>query len=438
MRVGYGKIGRALGLPPASWGEIGGDNEPPILLNKLARRNPEHTFVLMGRNSGENPTDIGLPANVENPWPAMADEFRSWTKGNATPMTQEQLIRTDQGLRELLRPQYEALDGVVLWVGQHGTSNSIIPKVKTQDGVTKPQDSFVYYAGYHVRGVNAWREPDPQGRKEVWLVPDVRNYLKCRDLKNPPGHILSQYDFIKKEKHYRYGDHSEPVGDAVWSDEGLWKAPHHYEYAQLEISGIPSSLELSLDWEGRRHFGLVINEARHYGVQNPRLLCMLEYVMPLQPAWVRGKWTADSEELLGIGHVESVAWHAQWDLLRSVRSTFTTPSSGSGWATTKPWEAFAVGTVCFFHPAYDDQGHIIPTLADVNNPNLWSGDEDLAHLVRWLRVESPEQLAKRVAVLDQDRDTWTWLVTQQRRLFDAAMTDARCMREIEARCGLTT
>src|SRR5690606_20680397 len=147
--------------------------------------------------------------NVTNLWPEIADEFRGYTKGNHAPMTPEELERTETGLHALFAPIYDKLDGVVMWVGQHGTSNARIPKVKEAE-LTKPQDSFVYYAGYHIAGINRWREPDPLGRREVWLCADARNFLKARDLKNPPGHILGQFDFTKKEKHWRYGDPRTP------------------------------------------------------------------------------------------------------------------------------------------------------------------------------------------------------------------------------------
>ncbi len=126
-----------------------------------------------------------------------------------------------------------------------------------------------------------------------------------------------------------------------------------------------------------------------------------------------------------------------------MRSTFTTPSSGSGWATTKPWQAFAVGTVCFFHPEYDTQGHIIPTLKQLDDaernqsPDAVHGwDVNTAQLARWLRVRDAGDLAKRVRHLNEDHDAWWWLVVQQRRLYDAACANLLHVKMIEERLGL--
>jgi hypothetical protein len=122
-----------------------------------------------------------------------------------------------------------------------------------------------------------------------------------------------------------------------------------------------------------------------------------------------------------------------------VRSTFTTPSSGSGWATTKPWQAFAHGTVCFFHPEYDTQGHIIPTLAQANDDVYCADhgvDEGLRHLARWLRVRDSAELYKRVHELDANHDAWWWLVQKQRRLYDRACDKLMHVKMIERRLGL--
>lgn len=431
--IGYSKIGRSIQLPPSSW-DSAGDNEPPVLLSKLARRNPQHTFIIVGRNTGERPEDIGLPANVINPW-ANEDRrayVRDGLKRARELQGQERLAWMQAILSNASTDLFIGLDGFVNWVGQHGTSNQMIPKVNGGGVLTNPQDSFVNYAGYIIRGINDWRSEDPYACQEVHLCPDPRNYLKARDLMWPPSPIVGQYDWRKKEKHFRFGstydpeefggrlfEHSSYALPTTWAEDGVWSATHVYEYQRLETVGIPSTLECSYEWEGRSHLGIIINEARGY-VKLNRLDAMRDWVMPLRPTWVYGRWSDKSAATLGITGVQPIAWHAQWDALRSVRCTFTTPSSGSHWATTKPWEAFACGTVCFFHPEYDKQDHVL-----TDAPR---------ELHQWLRVKTPEELAKRVEVLSQDQDAWSWLVTEQRRLFDRATEEARCLTEIERRC----
>lgn len=405
--------------------------------------------MIVGRTDDDSADldHLGLPPNVINRWDASAREaLRAITAGVPSPLEVDDIDRVTAGLRELTEPMFMDLDALIIWVGQHGTSNQRIPKIVGKSGVhelTKPQDSFIYYAGYLLNGINRWRDLDPIRHQETWLIPDVRNYLKGRDLKWPPPTILGQYDFTKQEKHYRWGDPTEPevwaphlgVNGLAWDEPGVWKAMHSYVYSQLEIVGIPSSVECSYEWEGRTHFGILINEARGYTKLN-RLDAMRTWVMPLMPAWIGGTWSKKSMETLGV-EISPIPWHQTWDYVRSSKCTFTTPSSGSGWATTKPWEAFAVGTVCFFHPAYDDQGHIIPTRAHVLQGRV-DHDPELKALAEWLRPRTPDDLRKAVERLDHDRDAWLWLVQAQRRLFDRAMAEQRCIGMIESSCRLTT
>lgn len=438
-------------LSPAKWGVVGGDDEPPLLLKTLATRHPEHEWVIVGRNSLEDPRDVGLPSNVVNPW----TELMPLVKRDVAGRDQPQRI-TGDNLRHVIsvydhytQPLFRDLDGLIVWAGQHGTSNSPLPKIGTSyadNDYTQPQKSFTLYASYILRGINAFRERDPLRYEEIWLVPDPRNYPKPRDLKWPQRRpILAQYEFTKNEKFERYRDPRTPTEcgfDAKVDETGhVWNATQRYVYSGLEICGVlPEHIDsrFSTDWENRQHFGLFINEARAY-VKRNRLDAMMEYVVPLRPAFVHGKWSDKSKARLelpeNIGYeVAPAPAEVYYDKLRSVRCTLTTPSSGSGWATTKPWQAFAVGTVCFFHPEYDTQGHIIPTLRQVDSGEV--ADEGLRHLARWLRIRDPNALEKRVQTLNENREAWLWIVRRQRELYDQACKKLQHVRLIEERLGL--
>lgn len=433
-KVGYAKLGRTIDLDPEEWGQNGGDNEPPVLLNKLALRNPDVQFVLVGKNSGETPQEMGLPENVINPWtewkPIVAEANRG---GKASDRQYAQ-----DKLDEVTRGTFLALDGIVVWAGQHGTSNSRIPTVDDRAIFTEPQISFIHYGSFIVRGINAWRSVDPLNREEVWLVPDARNYIKARDFQWPTQHpLLSQYDWTRPDKLERYDSEGSPsdwgFSGAFQIAEGLWQAPYQYKYSRLEVVGIPSDVEFNDDFEGREHFGIIINEARNY-VKHDRLTALKDYVLPLAPAFIHGRWTATSMKTLDM-EIEALHYSKVLEKVKTVKTTLTTPSSGSGWATTKAWESFAVGTVCFFHPEYDTQGHIIPTLDQVARGDV-DGDIELKALAQWLRVRTPEDLAKRVELLNTDEKSWRWIVQAQRRYFDRAVQDQQCINHIEARLGL--
>lgn len=451
MKIGYCKLSRAMPLSPAKWGVVGGDDEPPLLLKTLATRHPEHEWIIVGRNSLEQPHEVGLPANVTNPWTELMPLVKRDVAGRDQPqrITGDDLQHVIAVYDHYTRPLFEQLDGLIVWAGQHGTSNSPLPKIGTSyedNDYTQPQKSFTLYASYILRGINAFRERDPLRYEEIWLVPDPRNYPKPRDLKWPQRlPILAQYEFTKNEKFERYRDSRTPTEcgfDAQVDETGhVWNATQRYVYSGLEICGVlPEHIDsrFSTDWERREHFGLFINEARAY-VKRNRLDAMMEYVVPLRPAFVHGKWSDKSKAQLelpeNVGYaVEPAPAEVYYDKLRSVRCTLTTPSSGSGWATTKPWQAFAVGTVCFFHPDYDTQGHIIPTLRQALSGAV--ADEKLANLARWLRVTDPNELEKRVKYLNENRDAWLWLIRAQRALYDQACEKLLHVQLIEGRLGL--
>lgn len=444
MIYGYCKIGRAIALAQDGWGFVGGDNEPPRLLMTLALRRPEDRFIILSKCT-DDPQACGFPPNVINAWtPARLDWFREHIRavdeGDPDSMRR---VRHMMGVMDAFyQPLAEKLDGMIVWAGQHGTANSILPAVttgrSTHEGVTRPYDSFSIYAGGLLRLINTWRDPDPLNREEIILIADSRNYLKARDLKWPSRHpALGQFNMRRSTHHERYGDPTEP--DAVpalrakWKTDHTWSSTQDYVYSRLEVCGILpenspiefpdefAARDLRAEWETRRHFGLFINEAGATGAHKRRDE-LPKWVLPLQPAFIHGKWTAKSLRELGVD-IQPAPWDDYYPTLRSVRCTFTTPSSCSGWATTKPWEAFGSGVVCFFHPAYDTQDNILG---------------DLPTEVRdWLRVQTPDDLRTRIEYLSRDVTAWEWLVRAQRELYDHACRELRHVQLIEQRMGGT-
>jgi hypothetical protein len=436
----YGKLGRSMPLTLEKCGTLGGDIEMSAVLTLLANRYPDDRIILIGRNSGEDPRAIGLPANVYNPWHVFGDDVRRdlkqlGFKGNMTPTEQH---RYGDVIDKYTLPYFHAADAIVMWVGQHGTSNHPLPKVEDRSVWTKPQDAFAHYAGFILRGINEWREINPLEREEIWLNADPRNYHKMRDLKWPLRHpILTQYNFTHAIKHERYEDTIPPgiLGFEHYAKavNGVWESTTSNVYSRLELNalvpGTPSGDLLSYNnsWEGREPFGLVINEARAIGLpqRKTRLQIMHDWVMPLNPHFIHGTWSNEAMGSLqgrwGIKKITSLPWHFYTATMHRVLSTFTTPSSGSGWATTKPWEAFGLGVVCFFHPDYDDQDNI-----------LRDAPRDLHE---WLRPRTPGDLAKRVRHLSTPagRSDWEALVALQYDHFRKNVDDPLFMSYINYR-----
>jgi hypothetical protein len=437
MKIGYGKVGRSMPLTLEGCGTVGGDVECVPVVKDLALRHPEHTFVLVGRNSGEDPESVDLPSNVVNPWSVWRVQMREWLNANniktgGSGISQEDQIKICNWYQDIITPTFLGLDHLVLWLGQHGSSNYPTPKVKDRSVLTRPHDWEILYVAYLLLGLNAWRDKDPVNHEEVWLNADARNYHKMRNLKWPCRHpVLAQFHSGHKIKHERYGDTKvePPWGRHAMNDGHLWHSEVKYIYSRLEICALtPLSphgelAKFSDDWAHRLSFGIFINEARP--IRNtPKLsrrTALKEYVLPLEPAYVFGKWSDEGQFEVGID-IEPVPFEQYFPLMSGVRSTLTTPSSGSGWATTKPWEAFAAGTVCFFHPEYDTQNHILKDA----HPDLKD----------FLRVRNPEELKTKVAQLDADAILWKKMVHLQKEHFDMAIGEMRYQRLIEERIGL--
>lgn len=461
-KIGYMKIGRSMPLTLAKCGNLGGDVEMVAVVKELALRHPDDYFYLLGRNSGERPTDVGLPPNVLNPWVEWAPEVRRRTapirdkyaiNPNGSNLSIEGQLALTEVFDDITRDAFVGMDAHVVWLGQHGTSNTPIPRVDDRSQLTKPQDWCAYYSSFILRGVNAWRDVDPWNREEIYLNADARNVHKMRDLRWPLRHpTLAQRNESKRIKHERYASSGDLEKDAFrkWHDQArtvanfdttahrhwenlgytdggeVWTSVAQSVYSRLEVNGLAPGtpfgdlIKYDETWDRPGDFGMFINEARAIGIRPElsRRAVLEKWVLPLSPHFIHGTWSKKSQEELGIS-VSPAPWSEYYPKLHSVRCTFTTPSSGSGWATAKPWEAFAGGTVCFFHPDYDDQDNIL-------------GDADPA-LRKWLRVKTPRELKMRVDNLRSDASAWTWIVRAQRQHFDAAMSERRYLRLIEER-----
>jgi hypothetical protein len=424
-------------MDPGRWGVVGGDVEPPRLLDTLARRHPEDEFYLLGRTAAEDPESFGLPGNVINPWVDLDVERKALMSNpdrNGSQLSMDMRRRFVAWNDQRILPLWADLDAVVVWLGQHGSVHAPdIPKVHgtwhEKDLVT-PQDWAVLYGAPVIRGINMFRKKNPLEYEEVWLVSDARNYLKAHDLKWPLRHpILAQYEFERDFWVQRYGDARTPEetgfgGHVTGTDKGQgthWRTRAEYVPSTLEICGIlPEHTGVKFDDNfGRKyHFGLFINEARAVsGIQ--RADVVREWVRYASPDWIHGQWTPKGIERAGVADIQPLAADLYFPQIQNTRCTFTTPSSGSGWATTKPWEAFGAGTVCFKHPGYDTQNHVYGRFS-----------EDVR---TWLCPKTPRELLARIDALENDEATWRYLVTAQREVFDAAVTNLQHVRMIEER-----
>ncbi len=428
MRIAYGKIGRSIPLDPESWGTLGGDVDVLRFMYRLASAYPDDEIVFISRNSGESPEELGWPKNVTNPWSEWRDEIPKVTDDFTVTDVNEWCLGK---LRTL-----DDFDAVILWLGQHGTSNWPIPKIgeKVDGEVTKPQDSFLNYVGWLTRYVNEWRDVDPINREEIWLCPDPRNYLKGREVKWPQRHpILAQFDWEREHKYERYEasntDYLEDFPVTEVENDHVWVAKSRYEYAAVELTALPPPSKVQMTTDTSVPFGMIVNENRKY-VSRDRLSILQDWALTLPfDIEIHGKWSDKSLEELG-RDIQPVPYTEMYDVLRTFRCTLTTPASGSGWATSKPWEAFAAGVICFFHPEYDSQGHIIPTRKQLRRMD---SANPLYHLGKWLRVNDVDQFHRHVAAVVNDDHVWAVLRDLQRKYYERSMAEFPLLEKVKRR-----
>lgn len=430
MRIGYGKLGRATALDEKKWGVIGGDHESRALLLQLAERNPEHEFVIIGRRTPVR-TEVAetLPGNIVLPDRPDVPDVMKLTKKDPEAMavldrTTEELVQTIEGC-----------DAHAVWLGQHGASSFGIPKIDGS-GETTAMTSFMNYVAPFVKGFNRWQDADPS-REVCWMNTDVRNWLKMRDLKwHPRQPILCQADFDRRAKSYRFGDTRPPeefgYEHTTVRDDGLWDNRIDYRYSGIEVSYV-QDWEPKVPWEERGRFGVLHNGAPG-AVKVKRGDTLREWAVPAGPDWIVGKWAPKEEEELGFEVTPPVDYFEIENVIGSVKCMFLEPALGYGWVTPKVFEAFSCGTVPFVHPGYDKQGKVLPTIAQLDSG--FECDPELAHLARWLRPQSPEELETRIDALNTSRETWEWLSGAGFRYFRALRERKQAVRLIEARLGL--
>lgn len=479
-RIGYAKIGRSIGMDPDKFG-FQGDAEAPNLLRRLALRNPDTTFVLVGRNSGG---DMCLP-NVKNPWDnvyqggtyynspsdkakARLEErfpdatYHAYKHGKGTGFFVERKGRErDIAISNII----SRLDGIIVHAGQMGTSHISIPpsnttwleaEVDPARILTMPQISSQAYGTYLVEGLNELGNLTNGKAPVVWLCADPRNFLKDRSYKWPMGvgRILAQYSYNREQRHERFKDprsprdvdyHREPYWARTDRGGEIWIVKHQYVHADLELMILPD------DWpswgqptfDDRSHFGIA---STSFGIDPgpKRSELIRDYFLTLgYKVEVWGKWDAISLMDVPAGTVQLNHPTQFQRLLESWRVTAALPPIGSGWTAAKPWQCFAANVACFFIGKLDDHGWMLPTRTWTSGCNIqrlgnglysvrddWTDDE--LKLASILRVKSVAEFHQRAIELANDKEKWYWVIRTQRQLLTRRWAVMALENEIES------
>lgn len=362
MRIAYGKLGRRVRLANPS--SIGGDVEVIELLRRLV--GDGHTVDLVTRHEGE--LSFGATSQFEGG--AFADlpmlsaldrEVLLDGRMNVNLLRYRTVL--DNAVRDL--PRYDAW---VLWLGDH--NGPCWPYQKRDgSGLVRVLTQRLNYVNPVVHVLNAG-EISP-----TWLCPDPRNVLDVPNLRVGEGIILAQYDETSKGRDYA-----------------------HSGIELLAAARLIPRTELP-NPTGRGPFGAVMNE----GSSDRRPLARVNLVGP----WLRDVGGKLNGNWRSLDDVEPVPVNELGVTLTGWRATINLPASCSGWATAKPWEAFASDTVAFAHPAYDDQDHVY-------------GRFDTATR-SFLRPSTPERLTARITALVNHDDLWAEVILAQRRVLTEAL-----------------
>lgn len=384
LKVGYAKLGRSFPVRYFKSSSLGGDQAVIRLLDYLRAKYEVH---LIGPNQGV--TDLETygyaPENVVNHWlpgmafgdvPTVPDEARDPVHAKYC----EFLRKIDDGIMH----KFPALDACVIWLGQHSSVSSFLPPERdVEKDHVRPLMSQINYVYPILRILNRLKI------KPIWLHPDARNILKCRDLTdNDQREILSQYD-------------REHVIKSWHPAEGTRDSHLVYRYSGIDLLVLPPESTNRTDFETHLRtppeqlFGAVVNEGLH-----KKNGSRLEYV----ERWCGAMDTLDGWELVGHWDLSSqmklqrkvtpVPNTQVRQTLRRWRSTITFPptadSHAKAWVGAKQWECFSAGVVCFRPKGLVDvQGHAY-------------GDNMPRDLREFLTVDTPYDLVTRVERLRND------------------------------------
>lgn len=478
MRIGYAKMGRSMTLDPDKYGPQG-DAEAPQLLERLALRNPDVEWVIVGKH-GKVGSRV-FPPNVKIVWPDELPRARWNAKGKGNyfcSFCRETLNTFDVNARcqcergnqvrdaELvLIETMRNLDGMVVHLGQHGTSQTSIPQSNDRwdgkaDSYTNPQVWARNYAGFLVEGLNALGDRTDGKAPVSWICTDPRNYMKARDVKWPTGldRILSQYQWSREQRHERYLDPRTPelLGfDAKPLREGeLWLATHRYRHANLELMILPDDWETwgQRDYAERNPIGVATTAFWDERPECRRSFLVKRYLVnTFAPhTEIFGKWDDKSVEDVDGYPIQSNTVEQFPDVLGSWMVTVALPppnrsQDGPRWTAAKPFQCFAARTACFMLGELDAQGWVLPSRAAAEGAtqvasDLWSvrtdWTEEELHLARWLRVGSPEEFAHKAHAVMTSVDTWRWITDAQRRTLARRWNERYTERVIEHQLGI--
>lgn len=319
------KIGKAIKFDSSKWGSIGGDNEAPNLILKLAENNPNDTFILISSNDFDK-VNFKKPKNIINglkdlgPLKNMHDSFFTVS------------------LKD------KDISGAIVVLGPTCRKNlEYWPRLGFAKSYCAP---IIHY-------LNNSNVP------WVGICNDPRYYLKdVRDLIKAPIKYLSQYNetFVKKVFP------ELPPKD----DNDLIEQTINCEYSGVEkIMLFDTTINQNFD-DKNNDFVIVLNEGKN-GVKS-RYPELKKYVLDnFENVSIYGEWYSD-EATKDSRFKGPKPFVEIKEITRKSKYSFIIPIS-PGWVTSKYIEMISNGIIPFFHPDYDSQLNLdIPDFLRIKSP----------------------------------------------------------------------
>ena len=382
MKIAYAKVGRSVALSADKLSNIGGDIECMSLLSRLIEDG--HEVYIVGSHQGDVPSgveDLKAEGAVYH-LPLLGEPDRK-----SIGLPEDQQTSKLKEIKRLMNERVKDLpkfDAWLVWLGQHGNASRVIPK-RDGTGDTTPLLSDARYTWPVMHAIES------QDASPIWLCPDPRNLCKMRDsvAKTFARPAMAQYNKTK---------------NTYLRDGGCLE--HKYKYAAIELLAVPYVDFNPVPFDQRQGFGIMVNEGKA-DTTMPRKDLVKRWIIEQEDLGPRteiiGHWSDEAKSELGIDP-QMVPVNEVSKTLQRWRSTITFPAAGTGWATAKPWEAFAAGTVCFRHSRYDDQEHIFSRLS--------------VETKEYLTCSNPISLTNRINELNKNASLWQRIVEEQRHAFE--------------------
>lgn len=370
MNIAIAKMGKSILFNPKKWGPIGGDGEAPIYFENLIRKNPQHTFFLIGRSDFQrlNPDD----------------QDRINEHGNLVDCFADFDIKTSTAV-EFIDKQCADIkfDCGIMMAGPLGT-NTVQGKSRLMKDPTKlasPIMMLANYAGPTLSVINDHKFP------YLMVVNDPRFFpTQCRDLMHLPAKVLSQFNesIVQKTR-------------TAYDNATILEYPLEGEYGAVEtirLIDLPkpvTGLGAFMVEEKKRipekdiKFLVVLNEGlpSRYNVLKSSILDHVDDVD------IYGKWNpetiGDDSRFKG-----SIKYEELQSILPRVKYSYCIPIK-DGWVTSKFWEMIEHSIIPFLHKTYDEQDNLkVPS---------------------FLRIRDSKDLAQKIEVLESDPNKYNQLLS---------------------------